>query len=324
MRESEGRLRLANEAAEIGTFTIDAEAGLAHYSPQLAKLLGFPDAEAVPVEAALARVNRDDVRRVRHLYTQALQGVNGGHLKMDFRFVLPGGEIRWMTWIGRTDFPEAVAGRVPYRVIGACLDITERKRQEEHVTMLMQEVDHRAKNMLTLVQVFARRTAASNLDDFVRRLEERIQALAASQDLLLQTGWNGVDLDMLVRSQLSHFKDLVGSRIEIEGPSTRLSPPAAQAIGMSLHELATNASKYGALSDPDGRVKISWTDRAERFQMTWQEMDGPPVQKPARSGFGSTVLTSLAERGLEAEVELRFEPSGVFWRLTCPAKSFAG
>ena len=324
LRESEGRLRLANEAAEIGTFTIDAEAGLAHYSPQLAKLLGFPDAEVVPVEAALARVHRDDVRRVRQLYTQAVKGENGGHLKMDFRFVLPGGEIRWMTWIGRTDFTEPAAGRVPYRVIGACLDITERKRQEEHVTMLMREVDHRARNMLTLVQVIARRTAAASADDFVRRFEERIQALAANQDLLFHEGWRGVNLDTLARSQLSHFKDLVGTRIEIDGPSVRLSPPAAQAIGMALHELATNAGKYGALSDPNGRVKISWTDHAEQFQMTWQETDGPPVPEPARSGFGSTVLTSLTERGLDAEVELRYEPSGVVWRLSCPAKSLVG
>jgi PAS domain S-box-containing protein len=326
LRESEQRLRLANEAAEIGTFTIDTEAGAAHYSPQLSLLLGVPGVETASVESALARVHRDDVGHVRELYTQALKGANGGHLKMDFRFVRPGGEVRWMTWIGRTHFTETAAGRVPYRIIGACLDVTERKRQEEHVTMLMREVDHRAKNMLTLVQVIARRTAASSGDDFVRRFEERIQALAANQDLLFHDGWRGVNLDTLARSQLSHFKDLVGTRIEIDGPSTYLAPPAAQAIGMALHELATNASKYGALSDPIGRVRVSWTmrhseDRTEQFHMAWQEMDGPPVQQPVRRGFGSTVLTSLAERGLDAEVELRYERAGLVWRITCPATS---
>ena len=179
LRESEERLRLANDAAEIGTFTVDLNTAQAFYSPQLAAMLGFPGVEVANVEAALARVHKDDVQQVRKPYEAAIAGANGGHVKMEFRFVRPGGEVRWMTWIGRVDFREGPGGRIPFRIVGACLDITERKRQEEHINLLLREVDHRSKNLLTLVQVIARRTAAAGSEGFIERFEERLRALAA-------------------------------------------------------------------------------------------------------------------------------------------------
>jgi PAS domain S-box-containing protein len=198
-------------------------------------------------------------------------------------------------------------------------DLTERKAHEEQVHLLMREASHRAKNMLSLVQAIARQTAAGAPEDFVGRFTERIQALAANQDLLVRNEWQGVDVEDLVGAQLAHFADLVGSRIAMRGPQLRLNATAAQAIGLALHELATNAGKYGALSTNSGRVDVCWGTDADVLTMSWAERDGPPVSPPERRGFGSTVIASMAEATVGGEVRLDFAPSGLVWRLTCPA-----
>src|SRR5262249_8046518 len=137
-------------------------------------------------------------------------------------------------------------------------DITGRKRAEEQLRLLMREMNHRAKNMLGVVDAIAHQTATRNPDDFIERFSERIQALAANQDLLVRNEWKGVEVESLVRAQLAHFADLIGSRIAVQGLPLRLNPVGAQAIGLALHELATNAGKYGALSNDAGRVDIRW------------------------------------------------------------------
>src|SRR5215831_1893384 len=143
--------------------------------------------------------------------------------------------------------------------------------------------------MLSIVQAIARQTAAGEPEDFVGRFTERLQALAANQDLLVRNEWQGVDVDDLVRAQLAHFADLVGSRIAVHGPKLHLNAAAAQAIGLALHELTTNAGKYGALSTNTGRVAIHWGTEGETLTMSWTERDGPPVSAPKRRGFGTVV-----------------------------------
>ena len=207
----------------------------------------------------------------------------------------------------------------------AAIDITERKREQQHIRLLMREVNHRSKNMLTLVQAVARQTAANKTDDFLGRFDERLRALAASQDLVVKNEWRGVDLDELLLSQLSHFKDLIGTRIELKGPPLFISASAAQTIGMALNELGTNAGKYGALSSKEGRIDVLWRlDRDEEgqdiFVMTWNESDGPPVSPPTHRGFGSTLISRIVEVSLNAEVELAYPVSGLFWRMTCSAQ----
>jgi two-component sensor histidine kinase len=207
-------------------------------------------------------------------------------------------------------------------------DITERKRREEEREerqkrehLLMREVNHRANNMLGLVQAIARQTAAREPEDFIECFTERIQALAANHDLLIHNEWQGVDLEDLVRAQLSHFADLVGSRIGVGGPKLCLNAAAAQAIGLTLHELATNAGKYGALSVDAGRIDVGWRLDGDVFAMGWSERDGPPVSPPERRGFGSTVVESMVKRTVDGEVELDYAPAGLVWRLACPASN---
>jgi PAS domain S-box-containing protein len=200
-------------------------------------------------------------------------------------------------------------------------DITERKAHQEHVHLLTSEVNHRAKNMLSVVGAIARQTATKNPEDFVERFSERIQALSANQDLLIRNEWKGVDVEDLVRVQLAPFASLIGSRIAVRGPRLRLKAASAQAIGLALHELATNAGKYGALSSNEGRVDIWWQAAANMFTMSWTENEGPPVVAPTRQGFGSTVINGMAKHSLGGEVALHYARSGLMWQLTCPAAS---
>ncbi len=206
---------------------------------------------------------------------------------------------------------------------GTNTDITEQMQREAQVRLLMREVNHRSKNMLAVVHAVARQTLASGPEDFVDRFSERIRALAAAHDLLVDNDWRGVDLGDLVFSQLAHFGDLVGTRILIDGPPVRLSAAAAQSLGMAIHELATNAGKFGALQGGQGQVVIEWRWDAERLSMLWQEHGGPPVREPSRLGFGSRVIGRMTRLSLGAEVAIDYDPGGLAWRLSAPAARVA-
>jgi two-component sensor histidine kinase len=197
-------------------------------------------------------------------------------------------------------------------------EIIERKQYEEKERLLIREINHRAKNMLTVVDAMARQTAATSPEDFVEHFSARVQALSASQDLLVRNEWKGVEIEDLVRAQLAHFADLIGSRIAMQGPKLRLKPAGAQAVGLALHELATNAGKYGALSVDTGRVDVCWAD-AETFTISWTEREGPPVSPPQRRGFGTIVMGTMAESTVNGKVHLDYPASGLTWRLSCPA-----
>jgi PAS domain S-box-containing protein len=198
-------------------------------------------------------------------------------------------------------------------------DVTDQRAHEEQVHLLMHEINHRAKNMLSLVQAIARQTATRAPEEFIERFTERIQALAANQDLLIRNEWHGIDVEDLVLAQLAHFADLMGSRITVQGPPIRLKAAAAQAIGLALHELATNAGKYGALSVDAGRVDVCWRLDDDVFAMSWTECNGPPVSPPERRGFGSTVVEPMVKQTVNGEVQLDYARSGVVWNLICPA-----
>jgi len=201
-------------------------------------------------------------------------------------------------------------------------DITERKRSEAHVEMLMAEVNHRAKNLLAVVQAVAYQTAKQgDPATLLTRLSERINGLAVGQDLLVKNQWHGVDVADLVTAQLAHFKDLFGTRVLLAGPALRLTAEAAQAIGMALHELATNAAKYGALSNQEGRVTIAWRAKASlkpTFEMSWQEDGGPSVAPPIRRGFGHSIIGRLVDAALQGATDIKFDEAGMSWRLSAP------
>ena len=212
----------------------------------------------------------------------------------------------------------------PVGLIAASRDITQSKEAEAQIQLLVREVTHRSKNLLGVVQAIARQTVMhATLETFGESFSQRINALAASHDLLVASDWKGVDLAELVRSQLEPFGGATHTQITARGPAVRVSSTAAQSIGMAVHELATNAMKFGALSGDVGHVEITWDvsgaagDRA--FTMTWRESNGPPVIAPTRRGFGTTVVTHLVKASVNGEVDLDYAASGLVWRVECKA-----
>jgi PAS domain S-box-containing protein len=210
----------------------------------------------------------------------------------------------------------------------AAVDITERKQGEAHLRMLMRELTHRSKNLLAVIQAMARQTArhAGSTTQFLERFSARLQALAASHDLLVQEGWHGASLHELVRSQLGHYLDREEPPVSFAGPAILLKPEAAQSLGLGLHELATNAAKYGALSTPLGRVDVAWrrlpAGEGNGIEIVWRETGGPPVSEPSRRGFGTTVIERHVAKSLDADVALTFDPQGLVCRINVPVTQF--
>lgn len=207
---------------------------------------------------------------------------------------------------------------------GAVVDVTDRKVNEQHLRLLTREITHRSKNLLAVIQAMARQTArhAGSIDEFVEQFSARLQALALSHDLLVQESWHGASLADMVRSQLGHHIDRENSQVEVEGSEVFLKPEAAQNIGLALHELSTNAAKYGALSVPEGHVSIAWTRRPIEagggFELTWRELGGPLVSPPKSRGFGSLVIERNLSRALDGEVKLEFAPAGLICHVSVP------
>ena len=206
------------------------------------------------------------------------------------------------------------------------LERTEAHKQaEQQVRLLMNEVNHRSKNLLSVVTAIAQQTAASNPKEFVERFSSRVQALAVNHDLLVKSQWRSIDASELIGGQLAHFGDLVGKRILFQGPPIRVSSAAAQSIGMVVHELSTNTVKYGALSGEKGRIEIAWkidSSNAEPiFSIRWTERDGPCIRAPTHRGLGTTVITKMVEMSLDGETVLDYSSAGLIWSLACPLKN---
>jgi PAS domain S-box-containing protein len=207
----------------------------------------------------------------------------------------------------------------------ASVDVTERKEGEAHLRLLLRELTHRSKNLLAVIQAMARQTArhTGSVETFLTQFGARLQALAASHDLLIRESWYGASLGELVRSQLGVYLDGTAAQVSIEGPAIAIKPEAAQNLGLALHELAVNAAKFGALSVPVGRVAITW-NRVENVdgsavELDWREKLGPKVKARRRKGFGSMVIERNLARALDARVELEFDPDGLHCHIVIPA-----
>ena len=196
---------------------------------------------------------------------------------------------------------------------------SELRRRQDHTTFLLRELAHRSKNQLAVVKGMAKQTArqSESVDQFVDQFSQRIQGLAQSQDVMVRQNWQGAWMADLVRAHLDMFG--VGSRTQIDGPPLFLSANAVQNIGFALHELATNATKHGALTHPDGRLVVRWREADEGLCLEWVEQDGPVVQVPGRQGFGYLVITELVAQALQGTAKLDYLPDGVRWQLYFPA-----
>jgi two-component sensor histidine kinase len=263
----------------------------------------------------------------RHLLAQYHALADGqDSFPAEYRILKADGQICWLSGYGRV-LDRQQDGKA-HRLMNVATDITERKRAEAHQRFLMQELSHRSKNLLSIVQAIADQTLrnCSDLKEFQDRFDGRLRGLAASNTLLARGDWRGSSLTDLIDLQLAPFIDLKSPQIEMHGPEVDLTAEAAQAIGLALHELATNAVKHGALSVPHGKLSISWevdrTRNAEALKLDWRERGGPLVTAPKRTGFGHVVMKRMVEQAVQGTVELNFASAGLQWSLQAPASVF--
>lgn len=318
LQASRRRLQLALDAARLGWFQYDPVRRCVRGDARF-KAICELGADETPLEELLARIHADDRGRALADLAATLDPDVRMPPAVEYRLQRRDGPMRWVEIHGLTNYEGTGRERRLVSLIGTVQDITERKEHEERTQLLLREMNHRSKNIMSVVDAIAHQTAATAPDDFIARFSERIQALAANQDLLVRNEWKGVDLGDLVVAQLAHFADLIGSRIVVRGEPLRLTAASAQAIGLALHELSTNAGKYGALSTDTGNVAIGWSTEGDTFCMHWCETGGPPVLAPKRRGFGGVVMETMAERSLAGKVVLDYAAAGVTWNLGCPA-----
>jgi PAS domain S-box-containing protein len=223
------------------------------------------------------------------------------------------GEWRWYLSLAkpiRGDDGEII------RWFGTNTDITEQRDQAEQIRLLLMEVNHRSKNMLSTIQALLRRSIDGQ-EEFVARFSERIRSMAVNQDILVRREWREVPLSDLVAGQLALVADAPGTLVT-DLPAVSLTPRASEVIGMALHELATNSLKYGALSVSGGQVAVAAQVAGDTLALSWSETGGPPVAPPTRKGFGHTLINEVPRRYFGGEAGIDFAPEGITWRLVAP------
>ncbi len=318
------QLTLAAKSGLVGTYTYDADADteIMQISAGYAAIHGFPEGTAeIARSECLAGVHPDDIGRVEEFRSEAFRECRREY-SVEYRIIRPGGELRWVETRCFLSFSGA---RKPHRVVGVSIDITERKRVEEQQRTLLAELDHRVKNALSTVSAVVSHTwqGSRSVADFVAALDGRIRSMATTHELLSSCRWQGVSLTELVRRELEPYATRYNT--EINGPGILLKPEAGQAMATVLHELATNAAKYGALSTKNGRVLIRW-DRhlngrpRSHLVFEWQELGGPPVVALGKSSYGTSTIRDLIPYEFGGTVDLVLAPEGVQCRLELPAE----
>jgi PAS domain S-box-containing protein len=319
------QLALAGKAALVGSWAYDTDTEIMRISEGYAAIHGLPEGTVeTPRAACLATVHADDIGRVGQSRSDAFSERRREY-SIEYRAVRPGGEMRWVETRCFISYGE---GR-PRRVVGVSIDITERKRVEEQQLKLVAELDHRVKNVLATVQAVAAQTmqASSSMEHFVAALDGRIRSMGSTHELLSSRRWLGIPLAELVGRELAPYT--TGSNTEIGGPEVMLSADAGQTMAMVLHELVTNAAKYGALSTPSGRVSIRWRlprngSGNDRLVFTWQETGGPLVVPAHASSYGMHVVRELIPYELGGTVDHLLAPEGARCQMEIPLAQLSG
>ncbi len=305
LRHSERRYRQIFDGANDYIFTADTEQRLTDANPACALAMGMHRDELIG-RSIRDFVSAEGWEQTTRMLRQKLE--HGGTTRHDIEVFAPDG--RRMYWEINSSLAYDIAGNV-VGLHAIARDVTERHESEERQRLLVNELNHRVKNTLALVQGLAVQSLAEGRDMKEARgvFEQRLSALARAHDLLTRESWSGATLSELVDASTGHFNQPPG-RIESRGKVLRLEPKAAVSLSLALHELATNAAKYGALSSPGGRVVIEWqTGARNRLLIEWTEHDGPAVDPPARRGFGLKMVERVlgADLGGSAAIEFRTE-----------------
>lgn len=314
VKRSQQRLDLAVSANRIGIFDWHVPSGWAMWNGEMEDIFGIPRGSFEGhTDHFRRRVLPEDLTRIE-AETDAAIAAGQDHVNYWFRIVRPDGSIRWVEGAAAFLFGEDGTAR---RMVGTNVDVTERKVAEEHQRLLINELNHRVKNTLAIVQGIAWQSfRAGGVPVSVREaFEGRLTALAAAHDVLTRQNWEaGSVLHIVAEATAPHHAG--DGRLTAEGPSVDLEPKAAVALGLAMHELATNAVKYGALATHTGRVDVRWSVESGVLKLNWRETGGPPiVTSEVQRGFGARLL----EKGLAGElggtVTLDFRPEGLECRI---------
>ena len=239
----------------------------------------------------------------------------------ELRFIRPDGSQRWSLtsgWVIQDSTGQ------PTQFAGVDLDITARKHIEERQLLLVRELDHRAKNLLAIVQSVLHLSRASTIDELVTAVDGRIAALSQAHSLLSESRWQGVDLSRLVDQEIAPFSIHGSEQINARGPKVLLDPSAAQSMALALHELVTNAVKHGALSVSHGQVDLTWQFEDDELRIVWIESGGPSVHQPLQSGFGTKVITSSLQHQLRGNYYPEWRSEGFKCTLSIPRAQLHG
>ncbi|NKC32911.1 PAS domain S-box protein [Falsiroseomonas selenitidurans] len=318
LRENEGRFRALLDAAPAMMRVTDRDGHCTHLNRSWYAFTGQDEATGLGL-GWLEAVHPEDRPRAKAQFARAVAARES--LRVDYRLRHVDGSWRWAIDAAepRIDPEGRYLGHV-----GSVMDITDRREAEERQTLLAREVDHRAKNVLAVVQAALRLTRATDIGSFTRTLEGRVAALARAQTLLAKDSWVGADLETMLRGELAAFlgeEPALQARAWLEGPAIALPAEATQPLTMLVHELATNAVKHGALSVEAGHLAVRWWLSDQRLVLTWTESGGPPLAAPpSRVGFGTRVLDATARRQLGGTIALDWRPEGLACRLGIPLR----
>ena len=314
-RESERQLQIALRAGRMAAWRLREDSVITP-NPDLNTLLGL-EPSARPTLAELApNYLPGELDRIAEA-AEAARRRGERHFEVEHRYRRPDGEVRWFNLRA-----EALvnADGMPDGLVGIATDITERKASEERLQFLAREVDHRANNLMGVVESIVALSGGDSVAELRQVLRGRLQALAKAHQLLAASRWAGAELRSLVQEELAPYGlGEVGARLRVSGPEVVLQPATAQAIAMVIHELATNATKHGALSAASGRVELSWTTEPdEPLRIEWTEQGGPTVRPPRRQGLGLTVIQRALEAQPGGEAQIAWRAEGLAAKFIVP------
>ena len=307
---------LAMTASQMGTWRYTLADNICVYDENAQRLYGLTEARFLHDEAGVKfKFHPDDLELMWSRVTTALDPRSDGRYDVEYRVKQLDGSWRWLSAWGLVEFEGDGRERKPVAIAGASRDLTERKQAEQVERMLLDELNHRVKNALATVQALTALTldGARDLPSAREALDRRIRSMAQAHDLLTSRAWTGANLTDVVMRAVDPFTP---AQVNIFGPSVDLSPRHVLALSLALHELATNATKYGALSRAEGRVCVQWNVKEGMLRLNWEESGGPPVATPTQKGFGSRLLEELIIHDLDGRTKLNYDSSGVSCSIT--------
>jgi PAS domain S-box-containing protein len=316
-RESEERFRQFAENSQDAIWILDAESQQLEYiSPGFERIWGVGCDRILADRGIWFQMLHPDDLDAAVAWIE--QGSPAGQAVVEYRILRPDGVIRW---IRDSAFPIHDENGTLRRIAGIAEDITDRRDAEQRLRLLAAEVDHRAKNMLGVVQVMLRLTRADSVQEYAAAAQGRIAALARAHTLLSRTRWEGAWLRHLIEEELAPWRRKERG-VTVDGPDIALPPRTAQSFAMALHELATNAAKHGALSVGEGRIDLSWTQIADgELALRWIESGGPDASLPKRRGLGMTVVERSVRQQLDGHVAFSWRPEGLVCSITVPREA---